>query len=132
MTFARALILACVVIAAPTAALAQATNPVPQYRPGFAVNSHRYQGDRQRYEMDRLRVQAAERQMFARQLEVETQLSIIDVQTRRQPALVDPASTRILRSPEEEGARRQSATERREATVSAVTGIDEWLDRPQP
>lgn len=130
MTLSRALLLACAVIAAPTAGYAQATNPTPQYRPGITVDPHRYQADRHRYEMERLRVRAAEREAFARQLELETRLNILDVQSRRQPTPVESAPTRGLQSPEQERAFRESATERREATVSDVTQIDSWLDRP--
>lgn len=118
-------------LAAP--ALAQTVPPLP--RAGLYVDPHRYQADRHRYEMDRLRQQADDRAAFARQLQLESQLSRMEVEAARQPDIAPPALVplgsgyRALRSPEEERALRLSATERRETVQSGVGEIDAWLDR---
>lgn len=113
-------------LAAP--AVAQTVPPLP--RPGLAVDPHRYQADRHRYEMQRLRQQADDRAAFARQMQLESQLRRLEVEAARRPALVDPEpGVRVLRSPEEERALRQSATERRQTMQSGVGEIDAWLDR---
>jgi hypothetical protein len=127
MILSRALIVACAVLAAPTASLAQT---VVHPRPGVTVDPLRWQADRQRYEMDRLRYRADQREAFARQLQLETQLNRMEIEAMRRPAPDYPPPTRMLQSPEQERAFRESATERREATVSGVTQIDSWLDRP--
>ncbi|KQW82929.1 hypothetical protein [Brevundimonas sp. Root1279] len=119
------IVAALTALAAP--AVAQTAPPLP--RAGLYVDPHRYQADRHRYEMDRLRQQADDRAAFARQLQLESQLSRMEVQAARQPDLALPAGYRALRSPEEERALRQSATERRETVQSGVGEIDAWLDR---
>lgn len=113
-------------LAAP--AVAQTVPPLP--RPGVTVDPHRYQAERHRYEMQRLRQQADDRAAFARQLQLESRLSRMEVEAARQPDLVLPDSgVRALRSPEAERALRLSATERRQAVQSGVGEIDAWLDR---
>ena len=127
------------IVAALTALAAPATAQVapPLPRPGLTVDPHRYQADRHRYEMQRLRRQADDRAAFARRLQLESQLSRMEVDAARQPDLAPPAGYRALRSPEEERALRLSATERRETVQSGVGEIDAWLDQgrtpaPQP
>ncbi len=111
-----------------------AVSPVQaQTAPRYAapgVDSHRYQADQHRYEMDRLRAQADQRAAFARQLQLEGRLNRLEIEAARQPEPVQPPPYRALRSPEEERALRESATERRRAAASGVTQIDAWLDRP--
>lgn len=116
-------------VAAPAAAQAgvQAWPPVP----GAAVDPHRYQADRHRYEMERLRAQAEQRESLARQLQLETRLNRLEIEAARLPEPVQPPTYRVLRSPEEEGALRRSAAERRQATAAGVGQIDAWLDRPR-
>lgn len=116
---------------------AQAQVGPPQVPPGAAVDLHRYQADRHRYEIDRhryeidrLRNQADQRDAFARQLQLETRLNRLEIEAARQPEPLPPPAWRALRSPEEERALRESATERRRATAAGVAGIDDWLDRP--
>lgn len=117
-------------VAAPAAAQAgvQAWPPVPG---ASAVDPHRYQADRHRYEMERLRAQAEQRESLARQLQLETRLNRLEIEAARLPEPVQPQTYRVLRSPEEEGALRRSATERRQATAAGVGQIDAWLDRPR-
>lgn len=119
------IVAALTALAAP--AVAQTVPPLP--RAGLYVDPHRYQADRHRYEMQRLRQQADDRAAFARQLQLESQLSRMEVEAARQPDLIPPSGYRVLRSPEEERALRQSATERRETVQSGVGEIDAWLDR---
>lgn len=125
MTAVRAL-LAVAVLAAAGSAQAQSWPPYI----GATVDPHRYQADQHRYEIDRLRAQADQREAFARQLQLETRLNRLEIEAARQPEPVQPPAYRPLRSPEEERALRNSATERRRAATGGVTQIDAWLDRP--
>ncbi|HYD26762.1 hypothetical protein [Brevundimonas sp.] len=125
MTLVRILI-AATALAAASPALAQAIPP--HVSPG--ADLHRYQADQHRYEIDRLRARADQREAFARQLQLETRLNRLEIEAARQPEPLQPPPYRALRSPEEERALRESATERRRATASSVTQIDAWLDRP--
>lgn len=121
-------------VAVPAAAQAPVQAPVQAWplTPGAsAVDLHRYQADRHRYEMDRLRAQAEQRESFARQLQLETRLNRLEIEAARLPEPIQPPTYRVLRSPEEERALRQSATERRRATAADVGQIDSWLDRPR-
>ena len=124
MTLVRAL-LAAAALAAASSAQAQSWPPA-----GAAVDPHRYQADQHRYEIDRLRARADQREAFARQLQLETRQTRLELEAARQPETVQPPAYRPLRSPEEERALRQSATERRRATAAGVAQIDAWLDRP--
>ncbi|HYC75237.1 hypothetical protein [Brevundimonas sp.] len=127
MIAVRALLaLAAVAIGSP--ALAQ--TPPAYVAPGASVDPHRHQADQHRYEIDRLRAQADQRAAFARQLELEARLRRMEVEAARQPPLTEDPTGRALRSPEEERALREAATERRRATTAGVTQIDRWLDRP--
>lgn len=125
----RALILLPFALAA-VAGSAQAQIAPPWVPPGASVDLHRYQADQHRYEIDRLRSQADQREAFARQLQLETRLNRLEIEAARQPEPLPPPAWRALRSPEEERALRESATERRRATAAGVAGIDDWLDRP--
>lgn len=125
MTAARAL-LAVAALAAAGSAQAQSWPPAA----GPTVDPHRYQADQHRYEIDRLRAQADQRQAFARQLQLETRLNRLEIEAARQPEPLPPPAYRPLRSPEEERALREAATERRRATAAGVGQIDAWLDRP--
>lgn len=114
------------------AALAAAGSAQAQWPPaaGPTVDPHRYQADQHRYEIDRLRAQADQREAFARQLQLETRLNRLEIEAARQPEPLPPPAWRPLRSPEEERALREAATERRRATAAGVGQIDAWLDRP--
>jgi hypothetical protein len=124
MTAVRALF-AFAVLAAGSA---QAQSWPPHVGP--TVDPHRHQADQHRYEIDRLRAQADQREAFARQLQLETRLNRLEIEAARQPEPVQPSPSRALRSPEEERALRESATERGRATAAGVRQIDAWLDRP--
>lgn len=126
----RALIFLPFALAAVAAGSAQA-QVAPPYAPP-TVDPHRYQADQHRYEMDRLRARADQREAFARQLQIETRLNRLEIEAARQPEPLQPPPGRALRSPEEERALRESATERRRAATEDVTQIDDWLDRPRP
>lgn len=128
MTALRALVLVAVLTAGPAVAQTQAFQP----RPGApAIDPHRYQAEQHRLELERLRAQADRREAFARQLAMEARLNRQRLKSARQPEPDLPPSPRALRSPEEEGALRRSASERRAATSSDVGQIDAWLDRPR-
>ena len=116
---------------APAHAKSQIQPGQPQPRPGApAFDPNRYQADQHRYEMDRLRAQADQREAFTRQVETETRLNRLRVETARPPEPLQPVPYRALRSPEEEQALRLSAGDRRRATSAGVGQIDAWLDRP--
>ena len=123
MTAVRALF--AVAVLAAGSAQAQSWPPV-----GPTVDPHRYQADQHRDEIDRLRARADQREAFARQLQLETRLNRLEIEAARPREPIQPPPYLALRSPEEERAFRESATERRRATTSGVTQIDAWLDRP--
>lgn len=119
-------LLAFSLIAAPAAAQTQTWQP----RPGEqAIDPHRYQADQHRLEIDRLRARADQREAFARQLAFEARLDRerLGATLRLDPA--PPTDAWALRSPEDEGALRRSATERRRVMEAELGQIDAWLDR---
>lgn len=127
----RALILAAIAAPLLLAGAAQAqTVPLPPSPPGAASawDQHRYQADQSRYEMNRLRMQADQREATTRQLELESRLSRMDLERRRTADPYVLSQPRALRAPEDERALRQSATQRRRATEAGVGEIDAWLD----
>lgn len=126
MNALRALLAILLLAAAPDVAQAQTWQP----RPGEPViDPHRYRAEQHRLELDRLRVQADQRETFARGLELEARLNRRRIEAARLPEPIQPPLTRALRSPGEERAMRRSASERRAATTSDVGQIDAWLDR---
>ncbi len=128
MTALRALIALTVFAATPALAQVQTWQP----RPGVpAIDPGRYQADQHRREMERLRLQAEQRESFARQLEIEARLNRQRLEAARPPEPIQPAGPRALRSPEEEQALRRSASERRAAAAADTGQIDAWLDRPR-
>ena len=127
MTAVRAMAAALVLLAAPAAAQVQ-SRPLPG---ASALDLNRYQADQHRYEMERLRSRADQRESFARQLQLETRLNRLEIEAARQPEPIQPPAYRALRTPEEERAAREAATRRREATAAGVGQIDDWLDRPR-
>ena len=104
-----------------TPALAQTP---PWVQPGGASvgEQHRYQADRQRAIND---ANAA----LARQQQLETRLTILELQSARQAPLMPQSDWRALRTPEQERALREAATERRQTVVEGMGQIDAWLDR---
>ena len=126
----RRLILTILLLAAaPLAANAQTwpgwPGPPPAgYSPGAAI------ADQHRYEMDRLRNQAAESDALAQQQRLQTQLTIQQLQAARQPTPPQPPQTAYApRTLEQERQAREAQTARREEMVRGVTQIDAWLDR---
>lgn len=88
-------------------------------------------GDIHRHEMDRLRLRSEANSNLARQQQLNTRLTIQELQSAREPTPVQP-SYRPLRSLEEERAFRKSATQRRQRLSQDVGQIDNWLDRQTP
>lgn len=88
-------------------------------------------GDQHRFETERLRLQSDQRAIEARQQALNTRLTQLELQSRRQsrPITSDPAATALTL--EQARAARQAATARRETIVQGVTAIDDWLDRPR-
>lgn len=125
----RLILMTLMLAAAPLAAKAQTWPgwpgpPPPGYSPGAAM------ADQHRYEMDRLRNQAAEREGLAQQQRLQTQLAIQQLQAARQPDLPSPPPTAFVpRTLEQERQAREAQTARREEMTRGVTEIDAWLDR---
>lgn len=110
-------------LGAATPGLAQVTT-YPRYGvPGTGA------GDVQRYEMERLRQQAQEGETLARQQLLQTRLTLMELQSRRQTAPAPDSPSPVLRSLERERAAREAATVRRQSTTQGVGQIDSWLDR---
>jgi hypothetical protein len=127
----KALISALMLAALPAAAPAQTWIPgsgTP--RPGApAVDVHRYQAEQHRQAMTQLRLQADQRQAFARQLEIEASLRRLRTEAARQPEPAPTWAPRALRAPEQERREREAASARRETQAAGTGQIDAWLDR---
>tara|TARA_R110002167_G_scaffold27139_6_gene92591 strand:- start:1590 stop:1976 length:387 start_codon:yes stop_codon:yes gene_type:complete len=117
-------------VASVACALPAAAQVAPQPLPGQPVVAPwsnpaaqaRYQADQNRYEMERLRLEADQRDALARQQALEARLRVMELQAARQPTPVQPYVPRSTETPEQ-------AQARREAVVSDMTQIDDWLDR---
>ena len=109
-------------LAAATPAVAQVA-PYPGYGPGVTT------GDVHRYEMDRLRNQADQRDALARQQSLDTRLTVLELQARRVQPPAPAYAPQPLRTVEQERSARETATARRETTTRGVGQIDAWLDR---
>ncbi|CAN5391362.1 hypothetical protein BH10PSE2_BH10PSE2_27240 [soil metagenome] len=113
------------------AAVAQIA-PYPTYGqpyPAYGATA----ADRQRYEMEQVRVRGVEAETLSRQQSLETRLTLRDLQDQRD-ATLSPDSrpgTRYAqpRSLEQERSAREAATTARQTTVAGVTQIDDWLNR---
>lgn len=125
----RLILITLMLAAAPLAANAQTwpgwPGPPPAgYDPGSAI------ADQHRYEMDRLRNQAAEREVLAQQQRLQTRLTIQRLEAARQPGLPSPPPTAYVpRTLEQEREAREAQAARREDMTRGVTEIDSWLDR---
>jgi hypothetical protein len=114
----KPLMLALALAALPTAAFAQTWTP----RPGAPQDQGRYQAEQHRQAMEQLRLQADQRQAFARQMEMEARLRRLRVEAARRPEPATAYAPRPLGSAEQERRARE--------TQAAGTGqIDAWLDR---
>ncbi len=84
--------------------------------------------DRLRDRMESQRLQSEQRAAYARQHQLNTRLTEMELRAQRQPApyvpLVDTPA-----SPDAQRRAREAATARREATAAGVNQIDSWLDR---
>ncbi len=109
--------------AAPAAAQAYRapTSPNSAVLHGYPFDP-RYAAERQRLEMERLRLRAESNALDAERARLRSQLAIQDLSSRRQPPLTASAAIRPLGSVAGERARREE--------VQGRTGeIDAWLDR---
>lgn len=79
--------------------------------------------------MEQLRARADDRAAFIRQQQLNSRLTLLELEAARPAPPVQPETWRALRSPAEERALRESATTRRREVTSGVTQIDAWLDR---
>ncbi|MFT4912008.1 MAG: hypothetical protein ACI9YM_000581 [Brevundimonas sp.] len=113
--------LAAAAMASALPAAAQVA-PLPGQPWSNAADQARYQADQHRQEMDRLRLEADQREAFARQQVLEARLRVMDLQAARQPTPPEPYLPYTTGTPEQ-------ARARREAVVSGMTQIDDWLDR---
>lgn len=120
-----ALALAVLAVAGP--ALAQTPPRVPPA--GLSTfDRHQFQAEQHRQRMNQLRNQSDQRQALTNQLRLDGELARQRVERSRQ---ADPYASNppAIRSPEEERAAREAATERRRRAASDVGQIDDWLDR---
>jgi len=115
-------------IALATFAAALAGPAVAQVPP-FG-SPHQSLTDRHRFEMDRLRLQADQRDLFARQQALESSLTRNRIQSGRADGLNLPETSRPYTiTPEATRSTLTIQTQRRETVVRGVTQIDDWLDR---
>lgn len=118
----RTVLLALILTATAGAASAQV------YAPGQP-----YVGDpmadrlRDRVEIQRL--QSENRAAYARQHQLDARLTEMEIRAQRPPTPYIPL-VNVPASPEAQRRAREAATVRREATVSGLTQIDDWLSRP--
>ena len=121
--------LAGLIAAVASPVLAQTWTPYVSPYAGYPGGAPAAIADQHRYETERLRSQAETRDLFARQQQLETQLRRQRIEGARPLPLPNEPAYRPLRSPAEERALRESATQRRETLGSGVGQIDAWLDR---
>ncbi|MEG1028558.1 MAG: hypothetical protein RSE34_00580, partial [Brevundimonas sp.] len=113
----RLILITLMLVAAPLAATAQTwpgwPGPPPAgYDPGSAI------ADQHRYEMDRLRNQAADREALAQQQRLQTQLTIQRLEAARQPTPPLPPQTAYApRTLEQERQAREAQDARRDQMV---------------
>ena len=78
--------------------------------------------DQHRYETERLRQRSQEQASFARQNQLNARLTQQELQAARAPEPYVPLQPLVPQTPE-------AARRNRQATVSVVTQIDDWLAR---
>ena len=105
---------ALALVTAAGASLAQ-TRPLAPYAGASVADQHRY-------EVDRLRQRSQEQAAFARQTQLGARLTQQDLRAARAPEPYIPLQPLVPQTPE-------AARRNREATVSGVTQIDDWLAR---
>ena len=112
-------------LAGATGATAQVvSHPFGAY-PGATIS------EQHRYEMDRLRAHSDQQDALARQQRLDTRLTLMELQARRQPAPVEIAPYYATQTPtlEQQRARREAATIQSKTVLRGVSQIDAWLDR---
>jgi hypothetical protein len=84
--------------------------------------------DRLRDRMEIQRLQSAEQAAFARQQQLNSRLTAMEIQAARQPEPYIPLVA-VPASPDARRRARDAATARRESVSAGVAQIDEWLAR---
>ena len=85
--------------------------------------------DRLRDRMETQRLQSEQQAAYARQHQLSTRLTEMEIRARRQPEPYVPLVD-VPPSPEAQRRAREATTARREAVSSSVGQIDDWLARP--
>jgi len=98
------------------------------------INDPALVAERHRLANERARLQADQRAAVAQNLQLNTRLTLQQLEAQRQSQAqaaqgYAPYPYRALRSPEQERAGREAATTRREAQAASTSQIDAWLDR---
>ena len=116
------------------AALAGATGATAQVVPHpFGAYPGATISEQHRYEMDRLRARSDQQDALARQQRLDTRLTLMELQARRQPAPdITPGYAAPItgpRSAEVQRAMRDATAIQSQTTIDGVGQIDSWLDR---
>ena len=112
----RTLLIATAILSTVGIGTASAQTRIPGPYFGASV------ADQHRYETERLRQQSQEQASFARQNQLSAQLAQQQLQAARAPEPYIPLQPLVPQTPE-------AARQNREAIVSGVTQIDDWLAR---
>ncbi len=115
-------IIALIVLAASTGAMAQTWGPGRPYI-GDPL------ADQQRQRIEIQRQQSADQAAFARQHQLDARLTQLEIQAQRRPEPAAPLVGTAPPSPEQQRQARERATAQRRSTVAGVTQIDDWLAR---
>jgi hypothetical protein len=101
-----------------------------QVRPWTPLGTSGVSGlETQRYAIEQQRQQAEASETLARQQQLQTRLTLMELQARRIHAPTPDNPMPALISLEQERTAREAAAARRQATVQGVGQIDTWLDR---
>lgn len=84
--------------------------------------------DRLRDRVETQRLQSEQQAAFARQYQLQSRLTEMEIRAQRQPEPYIPLVD-VPQTPDARWRAREAATARRESTVSGVTQIDDWLAR---
>ena len=124
---AAALVLGLGGWAAAPATAQVAPHPFGGAYPGMTM------GEQHRYEMDRLRARSDQQDALARQQRLDTRLTLMELQARRQPAPdITPGYSAPItgpRSADVQRAMRDATAIQSQTTIDGVGQIDSWLDR---
>ena len=114
-------------IAAPMAILAAGAASAQVHAPGQSYIGDPM-ADRLRYRMESQRLQSEQQAAFARQQQLNARLTEMEIRAQRQPEPYVPLVDVPL-SPDARLRAREAATAGREAVVTGVGQIDDWLAR---